>query len=207
MDKSNIFCFNITMKKSETVRPGGRSQRVKSAVFAATEAMMVENPHSLPSMGEIAARAGVNPTSLYRRWGTVSRLVTDVAIEQAMRDFPVPDTGTLRGDLTGWADVIARRLGKPDSTGLFRALAANVGIEDKHLRERIEALARRGDELNIVLDRAKARGEPAPALSDVLEVVAAPIYFHVLFFGPVQETGYAARLVDRLLTLASRKAK
>lgn len=195
------------MKKNETARPGGRSQRVKAAVFAATEALMTEKPDSLPSMGEIASRAEVNPTSLYRRWGTVSRLATEVAIEQAMRDFPMPDTGTLKGDLTGWADVIARRLGRPDSTGLFRALAANVGIEDEHLRERIEALARRGDELNIVLARARARGEAAPALSDVLEVVAAPIYFHVLFFGPVSEAGYAARLVDRLLTLTALSAR
>lgn len=174
---------------------------MKAAVFDTTEALLAENPRVLPSMAEIAARAEVNPTSLYRRWGTVSELVTQVAIERAMRDFPIPDTGSLKGDLTGWADMIAKHLGTSDSSALLLALAANVGGEDPKLRERIETLARRGDELNIVLARAKARGEATPALIDVLEVVAAPIYFHVLFFGPVTEAGYAERLVERLLML------
>ena len=183
------------------MRPGGRSSRVKAAVFDATEALMAENPRVLPSMAEIAARAEVNSTSLYRRWGTVSALVTEVAIERAMRDFPIPDTGSLKGDLVGWADRMAKHLGTPDSSALLLALAANVGAEDPRLRERIEALGRRGDELNIAPARAKARGEATPALIDVLEVVTAPIYFHVLFFGPVREEGYAERLVERLLTL------
>ncbi|HEY4345376.1 MAG TPA: TetR-like C-terminal domain-containing protein [Parvibaculum sp.] len=163
---------------------------------------MDEVPDRLPSMAEIAARAQVNPTSLYRRWGNVSVLTTDVAIELAMRDFPVPDTGSLRGDLSGWADVIAQRLsGSP----LLRVLAANIHSNEPGQRERVEALARRGQELELALARAKARGEPTPSLADVLEVVLAPLYFHVLFFGPVHEADYAARLVSRLLTLAALK--
>lgn len=192
------------MRKKTSVRPGGRSTLVKTAVFDAVETLMAEVPDRMPSMAEIAARAEVNPTSLYRRWGNVSVLVTEVAIELAMRDFPVPDTGSLKGDLTGWADVIARRLtGSP----LLRVLAANVQSNEPGLRQRIEALARRGQELELALARAKSRGEPTPSLADVLEVVAAPLYFHALFFGPVSEAGYAARLVDRLLTLASLKTK
>lgn len=195
------------MKTQNPSRPGGRSALVKTAVFDATEALLAENPHSLPSMAEIAARAGVNPTSLYRRWGSVSALVSDVAIERVMRDFPVPDTGSLKGDLTGWADTMAKRLGTSESTALLRALTANVGGEDAGLRERIEAVARRGEELNVVLARAKARGEAVPTLADVLEMVPAPIYFHVLFFGPVREEGYAERLVERLLRLTTLAAR
>jgi AcrR family transcriptional regulator len=192
------------MRKETPARPGGRSALVKTAVFHAVEALIAEIPDRLPSMAEIAARAQVNPTSLYRRWGNVSVLATEVAIELAMRDFPIPDTGSLKGDLTAWADAAAHLL---DRSPLLRVLAANIHSNELGLRERVDALARRGQELELVLTRAKARGEPTPSLADVLEVVIAPIYFHVLFFGPVHEAGYAARLVDRLLTLASLKTK
>lgn len=188
------------MRKKTSARPGGRSTLVKTAVFDAVETLMAEVPDRMPSMAEIAARAEVNPTSLYRRWGNVSVLITDVAIELAMRDFPMPDTGSLKGDLTGWADVVAHRL---DGSPLLRVLAANIQANEPGQRERIDALARRGQEIELVLARAKARGEPTPSLADVLEVVIAPLYFHVLFFGPVHDANYAARLVDRLLTLAS----
>jgi AcrR family transcriptional regulator len=207
LDKSNRNRFSEFMKKVTPVRPGGRSALVKKAVFDAVEALMAEIPDRMPSMGEIAARAEVNPTSLYRRWGNVSILATEVAIDRAMRDFPIPDTGSLRGDLIGWADVIAQALHIPKNLSLLRVLAASLQTNEPGQRERIVAIARRGEELKIVLARAKDRGESPPKLSDVLEIVAAPIYFHVLFFGPVHEAGYAARLVDRLLTLASLKRK
>ena len=194
------------MKKETSARPGGRSALVKNTVFDAVEALMAENPDALPSIGEIAARAGVNPTSLYRRWGNVSVLATEVAIDRVMRDFPVRDTGSLRSDLIGWADVIARTLHEPKNASLLRVLAASVQTGDPGLHERVMAIARRGEELNVVLARARDRGEATPQLGDVLEVVIAPIYFHVLFFGPIHEANYAERMVDRLLTLTSLKS-
>jgi AcrR family transcriptional regulator len=203
LDKCKRNCFSEAMRKETQARPGGRSALVKNAVFDAVETLMAEVPDRLPSMGEIAARAGVNPTSLYRRWGNVSILATEVAIDRAMRDFPIPDTGTLRGDLTGWADVIARRLHRPENLSLLRVLMASLQANEPGQRERVTAIARRGEELNVVLARARDRGETPPKLGDVLEIVAAPIYFHVLFFGPIREAGYAGRMVDRLLALTA----
>src|ERR1700677_3732726 len=91
-------------------RPGGRSSRVRKAVFEAVEGLLVERPGDLPSMADIAGRAGVNPTSLYRRWHDVRILAGEVAVERLMRDLPVPDTGSLRDDLIGWGAAAARGL-------------------------------------------------------------------------------------------------
>ena len=190
-------------EKETPARPGGRSALVKNAVFDAVEALMAENPNAMPSIGDIAARADVNPTSLYRRWGNVSVLATEVAIDRAMRDFPMPNTGSLRGDLIGWAGAIARSLHEPKNSSLLRILATSLQTNEPGLRERVMAIARRGEELNLVLARAKDRGEATPKLGDVLEIVTAPIYFHVLFFGPIHEANYAERMVDRLLALTS----
>src|SRR5580698_9912573 len=94
-------------------RPGGRTAETRAAVFAAAEALLREKDPGAISMVEIAGRAGVAPTSLYRRWGDVRTLLTEVAVEGLMRDAPLPDTGTLRGDLRAWARNIAASLSNP----------------------------------------------------------------------------------------------
>lgn len=190
------------MKKQPAPRPGGRSAQIRTKVFDAVEALLAKNPNTTPSMGEIAARAGVNPTSLYRRWGDAAVLAVEVAIERLMRDSPMPDTGTLRGDLLGWAMNGARSLSGKKDLALLRVLAATTQLNEELQQKRVIATARRGQELNVVLQRAQARGEAVPTLPEVLEIVLAPIYFRALFFGAMREEEDVARLVDRALALA-----
>lgn len=168
---------------------------------------MAKNPREIPSMAEIAERAGVNPTSLYRRWGDASVLATEVAIERLMRDAPIPDTGTLRGDLLKWALNAARGLSGRKTVPLLRIVASTVQTGEKQPRERLAALARRGQEIVTMLERAEARGELAPTLGDVLDVVIAPIYYRILFFGPITDKDDVVRFVDRLLALTASEKK
>jgi hypothetical protein len=50
-----------------------------------------------------------------------------------------------------------------------------------------------------MLDRAAARGEKVPTLTELLEGVTAPLYLHALFFGQPADAEHAKELVDRLL--------
>jgi AcrR family transcriptional regulator len=187
---------------SRTSRPGGRSLRVKDAVFAAVEDLLAENPDELPSMAVIAERAGVNPTSLYRRWGEARLLAGAVAVDRLMRDLPVPDTGSLRGDLIGWASGAAQSLSSRRNQALLRLLTAvpAVGTTVEKLRDL--PIGRRIGELEEMLSRGRARHEATPGMMDVLELVLAPIYLHALFLGPMTGGDGVARLVDRALSLA-----
>lgn len=149
-------------------------------------------------MVEVAERAGVAPTSLYRRWRDVRALIAEAAVERLMREQPMPDTGSLRGDMVGWARAAAVRIGSDDSI-LLRALAANVvsggGAEGQG---RSEALRPRGQQIAAMLERARERGEVAPPAAEVLDHVLAPLYMRALFGSPV-DADYAEKLVDRLL--------
>ena len=193
------------MKKRPPTRPGGRSSRVKEAVFDAVEALMAENPRALPSMGEIATRAGVNPTSLYRRWGDANLLAIEVAVERLIIDYPMPNTGSLREDLIVWATNAARSLSGKKNLALLRVLASTAQIDAGGRHQRTATVMRRGQEMHDLLERAKARGEPTPYMSDVLEIVLAPMYFRALFFGPINDPGDVARLVDRVLAIAPKQ--
>ena len=189
---------------TKSSRPGGRSSRVKNAVFEAVERLMAENAGAVPSMGAVAERAGVNPTSLYRRWKDADLLALEVAVDRLMRDFPVPDTGTLRGDLVGWAGAAARSMSAKKNLALLRVLAATAQTAgDASQRARVSAIGRRGEELMVMLERARARGEAAPQLSDVLEIVLAPIYLRILFFGRMRDSDDVERLVDRAIALTN----
>src|SRR5580704_12057071 len=107
-------------------RPGGRTAQNRAAVFAAVEDLLREKEPRAISMVEIAGRAGVAPTSLYRRWGDVRTLLTEVAVDGLMRDTPLPDTGSLRGDLSAWARNIAASLSNPRGSVFFRVYVGAV---------------------------------------------------------------------------------
>jgi AcrR family transcriptional regulator len=195
------------MAKLPIKRPGGRSSRITQAVFDAVESLLADAPSTIPSISAIAQRAAVNPTTLYRRWCDARALVAAVAVDRLMRDNPVPDTGSVRGDLIRWGNSVARSLGTRRNITLLRTLTATplsrAGVSDvRSLREL--PIGRRVVELERVLTRGKKRGEITPKVMDVLELVLAPIYLHGLFLGPLRNAS-VDRLVDRALALASEK--
>jgi AcrR family transcriptional regulator len=194
------FALRRVMMIAPASRPGGRSLRVKAAVFAAVDSLLAENPNELPSMAVIAERAGVSPTSLYRRWGEARLLVGAVAVDRLMRELPVPDTGSLRGDLIGWASAAAHSLSNRRDIALLRIMTAAPasGAGDPHDLP----IGRRLGEVEAMLARGQARGEATPPVMAVLEIVLAPIYLHALFLGPIAGGEAIARLVDRALALA-----
>jgi AcrR family transcriptional regulator len=192
------------MAKLPVKRPGGRSSRITQAVFEAVESLLAETPSEIPSMAAIAQRADVNPTTLYRRWSDARELVGAVAVSRLMRDNPVVDTGSVRGDLIRWGNSVARSLSTRRNIALLRILTATptagAGISDmRGLREL--PIGRRVVELETLLARGKKRRELTPKVMDVLELVLAPIYLHGLFLGPLRDAS-VDRLVDRALALA-----
>jgi AcrR family transcriptional regulator len=195
------------MAKLPVKRPGGRSSRITQAVFDAVESLLAEAPSEIPSMAEIAQRAEVNPTTLYRRWTDARELVGEVAVSRLMRDNPVQDTGSVRGDLIRWGNSVARSLSTRRNITLLRILTATpiAGAAVSDMRSLRELpIGRRIVELETVLARGKKRGENTPKVMDVLELVLAPIYLHGLFLGPLRDAS-VDRLVDRALALASQK--
>jgi len=184
-------------------RPGGRSARNKAAVFEAVAALMAERGHQAVTMTEIAARSGLAATSLYRRWGDVRALTMEVAVDRLMRERPLPDTGSLRGDLLGWARPMAASLASRDGSSFFRAAIATSGPRGADGSLRRAALKRRRQQLELMLKRARQRGEPAPDVGELLDYVLAPLYMRALFGRPLGKA-VADRLVDRLLAQSAK---
>ena len=178
-------------------RPGGRTARTKAATFRAAAALIAERGHEPITMTEIADRAGVAATSLYRRWGDVRVLLLEVAVEQLMREHPLPDTGSLREDLRSWARTIAANLKSREGSSFFRVLVATAMPVGGSART--ATLSPRTEQIATMLERARQRGESAPSVAEVLDHLLAPIYMRTLFGAPADES-LAEQLADRLVT-------
>src|SRR5262249_7201405 len=91
---ANFFALNgrpvRSRRRDMTVkrRPGGRTARTKSSVFEAVTVLVTERGYGAFNMTEVAERAGVAVTSLYRRWGDVRVLIMEVAVERLLQEYP-----------------------------------------------------------------------------------------------------------------------
>jgi AcrR family transcriptional regulator len=186
-------------------RPGGRSAKVRAAVLQATLDEIAANGLSALAVGDIAARAKVHPTSIYRRWKTLERLVLDAALSAAAAGVPMPNTGSLRGDLTLLLKALDSHLRSPLGRGLLALSAANdpavAAARDAFWRQRL-------DQAKELFERAKARREIAPATDPVMavEFAIAPLYLHavVLQQGPPSPAALARHVTCVLRAFAGK---
>jgi AcrR family transcriptional regulator len=180
-------------------RPGGRSARVGAEVHQAVTDLISERGYGNFTVGEVAARAGVADSSIYRRWGGLETLLTDVALARLNSQSPMPDTGSLAGDLRTYAANVAREITGPDGLLVVRLAVALSSSGPQGLQARDDLLAERTRQLQSMLDRAGERGEHAPDAFGVLDHIMAPMYIRVLLgMGPLTPD-YVDGLVDRLL--------
>ncbi|MGT2460602.1 TetR/AcrR family transcriptional regulator [Sinomonas atrocyanea] len=174
-------------------RPGGRAARVQQAVHEAVRALQADRGSDAITVPRIAALAGVAPSTIYRRWGDLNGLFADVAVARLRPQGP-PDTGTVRGDLTAWAEEYIEEAASPTGRTFMRDMVS--GGTDRASAIRGGAYAR--ERVETMLRRARHRGEAAPDLEDVLDVVLAPIVYRVLFEPGDLPADLATRLMNRL---------
>jgi AcrR family transcriptional regulator len=189
-----------SLEKAGPGRP--RSEEAHAAILSAAVALVREVGYDNVAMDAIAARAGVGKATVYRRWKSKEALVAD-AIQAIVRAVPVPDTGTLAGDLLALLRV-ALGMYRDAATGpLLSGLVAAMARS-----ERIAQVVRNGfggawrDAVRRMLRRGIARGElPADVdLELAIDLLSAPAFYRYLFTGgPVDE-----RLMEDVVAVVLR---
>lgn len=177
----------------ESLRPGGRSARVQAAVHAAVRALIAESGRAELTLPAIAARAGVTPSTLYRRWGTLQDLLADVAVERLRPEGEPADTGTTRGDLDAWLEQFADEM----DSELGRAMTRDVLACSAAMAPRCGDFTRR--QIAIIAARAAARGEPSLDVDAVMDFVVAPVVYRILFDTTSVDAASRRALLDRVL--------
>ncbi len=144
-------------------RPGRpRSATADAAILAATREALVELGWSKLTLGDVATRAGVAKTTLYRRWSGKNELVVD-AVAELFDELCLPDSGSLSADIEGVVLQFAAILARPEAKSGLMAVVSEA-TRDEALRDRIrESIVHR--QKRLVLEgraRAQTRGELPP---------------------------------------------
>ncbi|MDF0729809.1 TetR/AcrR family transcriptional regulator C-terminal ligand-binding domain-containing protein [Pseudomonas entomophila] len=181
------------MAINQGVRPGGRSARVQASVHKAVSELLEERERGELTVPLIAARAGVTPSTIYRRWGDLNELLGDVALQRIRPDGEPADTGSLKGDLLAWGiQYMEETASVPGRAVVLDLLAAGGGCSGR-------CLEIASAQFGILLARAVARGEPVPEKDRIVDRLVAPLVYRILFSSEELEAGYVEALVDGVL--------
>ncbi|MPY61349.1 TetR/AcrR family transcriptional regulator [Streptomyces spongiae] len=196
--------------RSSAARATGRprSAAADAAILEATRAALVELGWSRLTLGDVAMRAGVAKTTLYRRWAGKNELVVD-AVAELFDELELPDSGSLAADIEGVVLQFAAILDRPEAKSGLMAVVAEA-TRDEALRERVRAsIVDR--QKRLVLEgraRAQARGElpveddPAAAAATVdliFDMVAGAVVHRTLVSAEPVTEDWARRFAQMLL--------
>ena len=186
----------------------GRGQKMRRAVLAATLAELAEQGYAGLTVDNVARRAGVHKTTIYRHWQDRERLVVDALTEHVAAEIPIPDTGLIETDLRALARALVRWLNSLAGRAVMAAFFSDV----VHVPEIADARRRVFDDrlrrAEPVVGRAIARGELPPDTDPalVIKALAAPVYFRLLITGEQLDDAVAEHAVQVALAAAGAGA-
>ncbi|MEV0764285.1 TetR/AcrR family transcriptional regulator [Nocardia sp. NPDC050435] len=152
----------------------------------------------------VAKRSGVHKTSIYRRWGSPEGLVADALELAAEEPIPVPDTGTLAGDLRALTEALRAGFASPHGSAVGCAFIV-AGMQHPAAAAAMQNFtAARRKQSVVVVERAVARGE-LPGTVDADELIRfalAPIYYRLFVTHEPVAPEDAAKAADAALAAA-----
>ncbi|WP_093608356.1 TetR/AcrR family transcriptional regulator [Streptomyces indicus] len=184
-----------TERSGRTGRP--RSVEADAAILGATRDALVELGWSKLTLGDVATRAGVAKTTLYRRWAGKNELVVD-AVAVLFDELELPDLGSLAADVEDVVLQFARLLERPETRTALMAVVSE-STRDDALRARIRSsIVER--QKRLVLEgrqRAQERGELPVQSDDEAAARTADLIFDVVAGAVVHRSLVSAEPVDR----------
>ena len=178
------------MAIKEPIRTGGRSARVQQSIHQAVHALLREHAREQLTVPMIALRAGVTPSTLYRRWGDLPALLADVALARFQPDTEPADTGALKSDLQAWLEQYCDEISSAPGRAMIRDFIASD-------RSGQCATVLRA-QLNTILKRARHRGEAVPDVEHLLDRLVSPVVYRVLFSEALPTSEQLAAWVEGL---------
>jgi AcrR family transcriptional regulator len=159
-----------------------RGDRLVARVLEATIVELARSGFENISVESVAERAGVNKTTIYRRWPTPEKLVRAALLRVADEGIAVPDTGRLRADLSRLITMLRVILASPHTHALVRMHLG--GTMHGELAALALAIQQKKDEqMKTIFVRAIERGELPPGTNiDLLYDTLVGAFFHLAVF-------------------------
>lgn len=183
-----------------------RGEPVVQRILEATVEELAKVGFRALRIEDVAARAEVNKTTVYRRWPEKNGLVRDALASIAADLIVHPETGALRTDLLALGRRMATLLSAPQGQSISRMMIAEGS--DPEVADLKRALRGKHQAVPMaVIASAKARGELAPGMDHVLlfEAFMGAIHHKFFFMNEEVTDTFLERLVDMLLMGALKR--
>lgn len=160
-----------------------RSTDADRVILVAAAEVMAEKGINGLSIEEVAVRAGVGKTTIYRRWSSRGTLALDAFLAEFGGQPGLPDTGTFSGDLRAALGAWVRAVSGTSAGTMLVGLIAEIQ-HDRNLAAawQDQVIAPLRAQYSIMLDRGVNRGE-IPAETDagvVLDLLFGACYYRLL---------------------------
>ncbi len=181
------------------VKPRGKT--VERNILRATIETIIERRTMAVTIEEIAARAQVDRTTIYRRFPTREELVLAAVLAHASESVPVPDTGTLETDLLQLCQSVRTALESP--IGRVLLVATRSGTDENLDTMRTSFWHERLEIAGSIIDRAITRGDikQVKSAEDLIEQLVAPIHFRAIELNRLVDDEYLSALVARFVAV------
>jgi AcrR family transcriptional regulator len=179
-----------------------RSERSHRAILDAANEVLEERGFDDLTMEEVAQRAKASKATIYRRWPTKGTLVFEAFSAGFLARQPLPDTGSLRGDLLaalrGWIRVVKGTVTGRTLVGLIAEVQRDPELAEIW-RDRFITPVR--TQHRVMIDRAVERGEISADADPevVLDLLYGPAYHRLLQSHLPLSDRFAQAVVDTVV--------
>jgi AcrR family transcriptional regulator len=179
-----------------------RSERSHRAILDAANELLAERGFVDLTIEEVAQRAKVSKSTIYRRWSTKGTLVFEAFSADFLDRQPLPGTGSLRGDLLvalrSWIKVVKGTVTGRTLVGLIAEVQRDSELAEVW-RERFIGPVR--DHHRLMVDRGIERGEVSPDADPdvILDLLYGAAYHRLLQSHLPLTDRFAVAVVDTLV--------
>ena len=152
------------------------------------------------SIPQVAARAGVSNSSLYRRWPNKAALISFAGSRNSQATIPFPDCGSLRKDLCQALTEAHETFSDPSMRALIAMAFSSSDAPE--LNQTLHTFWQlRIEQQREMFNRAVARGEIAADVdtSEIIERAVGPLYFRYFVTRRPITKKFLQELVDAAL--------
>lgn len=182
-------------------RPPGRprSEQARQAILSSTLRILEHSGFSELTIEDVADRAGVGKTTVYRWWPNKGALVADAFASNTTRTLRFPDTGSVLSDMSRQMRQLVKVFRSPRGRIVSAILAAGQSDNDLIAAFRDRFLRPRRQEAYATLRRGIRRGELRRDIDPdlILDSLYGPIYMRFL----IRHDRLTPEFVDRLCAL------
>jgi AcrR family transcriptional regulator len=189
-------------------RPGGRTHDHSMRIFKCVLDILSVGGYAALTFQEVAERAEVSRSTLYRRWATRADMVLDAISESIFGGIKVADTGSLAGDMRATLTKMGQMLNSPIGQGALAA-AAEIERGPEFAAHRRALWDRRFADFGPLFARARERQELSPAFDTeaALAMIAGALYYRVLVMGRDIDKAWIDRVLAQFIASTWHKPR